>query len=96
MPFDEGSNLGTEFGEHRYSRVVEVDFERATPSRPSQWIAVRYDDEQGLLARGIEIYPRPVYTPPPPPPWPPTYEPTRFAPPPPPPRNRPWYSGWDW
>jgi hypothetical protein len=96
VPMDPGSNLGTEFGEQRSSRVFETDFDRASPSRPSQWVTIRYDDEQGLLARGIEVNPRPVvYATPPPPPWPPSGEPTPFAPPPPNP-HRPWYASWDW
>ncbi|MBI4700403.1 MAG: hypothetical protein HY744_04420 [Deltaproteobacteria bacterium] len=92
-PREPGSNLGTEYGEQRHSRVVEVSFVRANPSRPSQWITLRYDDEQGLEARGIIVRRPPPPPPPPLPPLPFYYEPesSRFAPPP-PPRVRPWYA----
>jgi hypothetical protein len=83
-PRQEG-NLGTEFGEQRTSRVVEVDFERTNPRRPSQWITIRYDDARGLEARGILVHPQlPM-----PRPLPLVPEPGRFAPPPPPPIS-PW------
>jgi hypothetical protein len=48
--------LGTEFGEARASRVRQVTFERANPRAPSRIIALRYDDAQGLQARGIEVF----------------------------------------
>jgi hypothetical protein len=72
------SNLGTEFGEQRQSQVMEVAFERANPRRPAQWLTLRYDDERGLEARGIEVHPLPQ-------PLPLLGAPSRFAPPPPPP-----------
>jgi hypothetical protein len=81
-PLPDG-NLGTEFGEQRVSRVLEVDFARANPSRPSQWITLRYDDERGLADRGILV--RPVL----PHGLPLMPDPSRFAPPPPPPIS-PW------
>lgn len=90
-PPERSGNLGTEFGEHRQSRVVEVDFERANPRRPSQWVTVRYDDEEGLEARGIEVHPRRWLPPPPPPPLPLLPQESRFSQPPPP---RPWYAPW--
>ena len=46
--------LGTEFGEEHGSRVVEVRFERAR-ARPDALLTLRYDDRQGLLAKGIEV-----------------------------------------
>jgi hypothetical protein len=50
----ERPGLGTEFGEERESRVVEVAFERARP-QPDAVLAVRYDDREGLLALGIDV-----------------------------------------
>lgn len=83
------NNLGTEYGESRTSRVVEVSFEREHPTRPSQYVTIRYDDVAGLASRGIEVHPRPR-----PRPLPISVYPSpRYAPPP-PPRHRP-YLGWD-
>lgn len=83
------NNLGTQYGETRSSRVVEVDFERAHRTRPAQRLTLRYDDVQGLRARGIEPFPRPE---PRPLPRPISVDhPARFAPPP-PPRHR-WQLG---
>jgi len=53
------NNLGTEYGESRYSRVREVPFRRANPRHPSRLIALYYDDSEGLISRGIELYPEP-------------------------------------
>jgi hypothetical protein len=50
----ERPGLGTEFGEQRESRVVEVAFERAR-STPDAVLALRYDDREGLLALGIDV-----------------------------------------
>jgi hypothetical protein len=50
----ERPGLGTEFGEERESRVVEVAFERARP-QPDAVLAMRYDDRAGLLALGIDV-----------------------------------------
>jgi hypothetical protein len=50
----ERPGLGTEFGEERESRVVEVAFERARP-QPDAVLALRYDDRAGLLALGIDV-----------------------------------------
>jgi hypothetical protein len=62
--YDEGyyydgprDNLGTEYGEDRYSPVAEVPFRRANPSRPDRVVTLRYDDASGLQARGIDVYP---------------------------------------
>jgi hypothetical protein len=44
--------LGTEFGEQHDSYATEVPFERAS-RRPDGFAEVRYDDRQGLMARGI-------------------------------------------
>lgn len=80
-PESSAQNLGTEFGEARESRVREVRFERENPRRPTRIIALRYDDAQGLAARGIDVFgdfrhgelrePQP-------------FPDSRFAPPPPP------------
>jgi hypothetical protein len=81
------SNIGTEFGETRTSRVVQVPFDRASRN-PARILSLRYDDAEGLMARGIELFPRqrrivrPL-------PQPLPLEPSpnaRFAPPPPPAR----------
>lgn len=77
---DSVNNLGTEYGEAHESHVEEVAFQRADARHPAQVIALRYDDEQGLLARGIRLsvprahaawdgpepFPRNRFAPPPP------------------------------
>lgn len=50
--------LGTEYGESRWSRVTEVSFQRESATSPAAVLTVRYDDAEGLVARGIEVYPR--------------------------------------
>jgi hypothetical protein len=55
-PSDSVDNLGTEYGETRASNVTEVPFERAS-SRPERVLSVRYDDAEGLAARGIDLTP---------------------------------------
>lgn len=52
------SNLGVGWGETRTSRVMEVPFERQSSS-PARIVTLRYDDEDGLLARGIRVFPEP-------------------------------------
>ncbi len=76
------SNIGTQYGETRYNQARQVTFVRAHQSRPDFVTTLRYDDADGLLARGIEIYPQPsprpyvqVY--------PEAFPQNRFAPPPP-------------
>ncbi len=49
------NNLGTEFGETRASAVSSVSFERASPTHPIVITSVRYDDADGLRARGIDL-----------------------------------------
>jgi len=84
-PDDDTSNIGTEYGEHRHSDVREVTFVRESARRPHHVLTLRYDDAQGLLARGIEIYPRQRHYPEPHQPHGPEAFPmSRFAPPPPP------------
>lgn len=53
----DSSNLGTEFGETRSSTVRLVSFQRESSS-PSRLVTLRYDDADGLEARGIEVGPR--------------------------------------
>jgi hypothetical protein len=49
------SNIGTEYGENQGSSVVEVAFERRSPTHPAAVLRVRYDDFDGLQARGIDL-----------------------------------------
>lgn len=49
------SNIGTRYGEDRASSVVEVAFERRSPDHPSALLTLRYDDYDGLAARGIDL-----------------------------------------
>jgi len=49
--------LGTQFGEAHSSHVDEVGFERAE-SMPMAVAELRYDDREGLIARGIPVVPR--------------------------------------
>jgi hypothetical protein len=75
------SNIGTEYGESESSSVVEVAFERRSPTHPAVVLSLRYDDYDGLQARGIDLsslgY---AYRDPEPEPFP--YSRSRFAPPP--------------
>ena len=77
------SNIGTEYGERESSSVVEIAFERRTPTHPALVLRVRYDDYEGLEARGIDLsqlgY---AYRDPQPEPEPFPYSRSRFAPPP--------------
>jgi hypothetical protein len=79
-PMESTDNLGTAYGESVSSSVQEAAFERADRMRPSEIIALRYDDHEGLIARGIAVDP-----PAPRPQCGPQAFPrnTRFAPPPP-------------
>ena len=69
-------NLGTQYGERRWSNVSEVSFTRANASSPAAVLTVRYDDRSGLASKGVPL---------PPPRWtePPHYPEERFVPPPP-------------
>jgi hypothetical protein len=49
------NNLGTEYGESRDSSVTSVSFERASKTHPAFVSALRYDDAEGLMARGIDV-----------------------------------------
>lgn len=76
------SNIGTEYGESRTSRVVQVSFERAS-STPARVLTLRYDDADGLEARGIDVFRRFRPTRPTPRPFPQPFAQGGFAPPPP-------------
>ena len=54
------SQLGTKYGESRYSPVEEVKFKRKRRRKPSQLLVVRYDSMAGLEARGITPRPEPI------------------------------------
>ena len=75
------SRLGTEYGESTWSPVTEVAFQRRDPARPDVVATLRYDDADGLSARGIDVYPHDY--------WPSAqatpeaFPRNRFAPPPP-------------
>jgi hypothetical protein len=81
--YDDSSNIGTQYGEHTYSQVSEVSFVRARNGRPDRVMTVRYDDYDGLVARGILPRPQPRHAR-----GPSAFPVNRFAPPPPP---RPYY-----
>lgn len=48
--------LGTSFGEQVDSSVREVEFVRMSPSRPALVLGARYNDREGLLALGVDLY----------------------------------------
>ncbi len=79
--------LGTEYGRQTYSPSSRTTFTRSA-RRPSAILAVRYDDREGLLAKGVlprPTRPRPYYQRRSrPEPFPQSPEPVTFAPPPPP------------
>jgi hypothetical protein len=75
---DDTSNIGTQYGEHTYSQVSEVSFVRAHRS-PDRLVTLRYDDHDGLVARGILPRPAPRHAR-----GPSAFPVNRFAPPPPP------------
>jgi hypothetical protein len=79
---DSDSSIGTEYGESRSSRVMQTFFERAT-STPARVLTLRYDDAEGLQARGIEVFGRHFRRVPPPRPFPQAFVNEQFAPPPP-------------
>lgn len=49
------SNIGTQFGENEGSSVIEVAFQRRSPTHPAALLTLRYDDFEGLEARGIDL-----------------------------------------
>ncbi len=48
--------LGTEFGEARWSPVVETTFVRESFGTPAQRVRIRYDDRRGLCAKGLREF----------------------------------------
>lgn len=56
-PAQSKNNIGTQYGETRNSNIVEVPFTRARPNNPDRLLAVYYDDQRGLEARGIRVAP---------------------------------------
>lgn len=72
----QAQNLGTQYGERRWSAVSEVSFTRANPNSPSAVLTIRYDDRSGLSSKGVPL-PPPRYV------EPPYYHEDRFVPPPP-------------
>jgi hypothetical protein len=50
----ERPGLGTAFGEEHGSRVEQVAFERES-EQPAVVLSLRYDDERGLSAQGIDV-----------------------------------------
>lgn len=52
---DRRPGLGTEFGEAVSSHVTEVNFVRASASRPAATLGVRYNDRDGLIAMGVDV-----------------------------------------
>lgn len=76
-PAPRKNNLGTQYGESRYSPVSETPFRRRGGS-PDAILGLYYDDAAGLAARGIAVYPE--YSSGGPQPFPTN---RRFAPPPP-------------
>ena len=76
---DDTSNIGTQYGEETYSAVSEVTFVRARAKSPDRVITLRYDDYEGLVARGILPRAQPRHAR-----GPSAFPVNRFAPPPPP------------
>lgn len=59
--------LGTAYGDSRYSAVQEVAFKRRRKRKPDGFLTVYYDSMDGLRARGVDVYvagPRPRPQPP--------------------------------
>ena len=77
------SRLGTEYGESTYSPVSEVPFQRQNSFRPDAVVSVRYDDADGLVARGFDVYARQWWSEPTPRDAPDPFPESRFAAPPP-------------
>jgi hypothetical protein len=49
------NNLGTEYGESHESVISSVSFVRASQTHPALLSTLRYDDADGLSARGIDV-----------------------------------------
>ncbi|MCB9752192.1 MAG: hypothetical protein H6713_19685 [Myxococcales bacterium] len=79
------NNIGTEYGESRFSSVREVEFKRRRSKRPDAILTLYYDTRDGLRSRGVPVDPPPFHHhhfTPDPEPFP--ISDRRFAPPPPP------------
>ncbi len=78
------NNIGTEYGETRYSSVREVEFKRRRGKRPDSILTLYYDTRDGLRNRGVPVDPpfHHHHFTPEPEPFP--VSDRRFAPPPPP------------
>lgn len=48
--------LGTAYGDSRYSAVQEVAFKRRRKRKPDGFLTVYYDSIQGLAARGVNVH----------------------------------------
>lgn len=55
--------LGTAYGESRYSSVQEVPFKRRRRRRPDAFLTVYYDSLDGLRSRGVTMQPAPYVEP---------------------------------
>jgi hypothetical protein len=73
-------NIGTEYGYRTYSPATNTRFARQHKRRPNALLSVRYDDYNGLVARGVFPRPRPIHPRVVPNPFP---DSKHFAPPPP-------------
>jgi hypothetical protein len=51
------NNLGTRYGESTYSPVGTTRFVRESATSPASVLRMRYDDADGLIARGIRLWP---------------------------------------
>ena len=78
------NNIGTQYGETRYSSVREVEFKRRRSKRPDSILTLYYDTRDGLRNRGVPVDPpfHHHHFTPEPEPFPSADR--RFAPPPPP------------
>lgn len=58
MPSSEPAprQLGTAYGESRYSAVQEVAFKRHRKRKPDGFLTVYYDSMEGLAARGVNVH----------------------------------------
>lgn len=78
----ESEQMGTSYGESRYSHVREVTFVRRSATQPDSLLTLYYDSYDGLRARGVPVDPPEPYYPYTPEPRP--FPERQFAPPPPP------------
>jgi hypothetical protein len=69
-PPEPRNELGTEYGESRFSSVHEVEFKRKKKRKPDEIFAVYYDSRRGLQARGVPVDGAPLQIAPEPQPFP--------------------------